>query len=37
VRGDYRQKLMVRRGERIAPLACPAVAIAVDDLLPKHV
>ena len=36
VRGDYRQKVTVRRGERIAPLACP-VPIAVDDLLPKRV
>lgn len=37
VRGDYRQKLTLQRGERIAPLACPEVAIAVDDLLPKRV
>ena len=35
VRGDYRQKLTLHRGERIAPLARPEVAIAVDDLLPK--
>jgi len=24
-----------RRGEKIAPLACPEVPVAVDDLLPK--
>jgi Uma2 family endonuclease len=36
LKGDYRQKLTVRRGERIAPLASPEVPIAVDDLLPKQ-
>lgn len=36
VRGDYRQKLTFHRGERIAPLACPEMTIAVDDLLPKR-
>ena len=34
-RGDYRARLTFHRGERIAPLACPEVSIAVDDLLPK--
>lgn len=36
VRGDYRTRLTLRRGERIAPLACSDVSIAVDDLLPKR-
>ncbi|HKH47620.1 MAG TPA: Uma2 family endonuclease [Thermoanaerobaculia bacterium] len=36
VKGSYRQKLTLRRGERIAPLASPGVVIAVDDLLPKR-
>jgi Uma2 family endonuclease len=35
VRGDYRTRLTFHRGERIAPLSCPEVEIAVDDLLPK--
>ena len=36
VRGDYRQKLTLQRGERITPLGCPEVEIAVDNLLPKR-
>lgn len=36
VRGDYRTRLTFRRGERIVPLACPEVSVAVDDLLPKR-
>jgi Uma2 family endonuclease len=36
LKGDHHQKLTVRRGERIAPLACPEGPIAVDDLLPKR-
>lgn len=35
-RGDYQLKQTFQRGERIAPLACPEVAIAVNDLLPKR-
>lgn len=35
-RGNYRTRLTLRRGERIAPLACPEVAIVVVDLLPKR-
>ncbi len=35
-KGDYRLKLTLQRGERIAPLAAPEVSIAVDDLLPKR-
>ena len=36
-RGEYREKLTLHRGERIAPLACPEVLVAVDDLLPKRI
>jgi Uma2 family endonuclease len=32
--GAYRSRQVLRRGERIAPLARPDVAIAVEDLLP---
>lgn len=35
-RGNYRTRLTLHRGERIAPLAAPEVAIVVDDLLPKR-
>src|SRR5215210_1119450 len=33
--GTYRTRLVLRRGERISPLARPGVSIAVDDLLPR--
>lgn len=36
LKGSYRQKLTLRRGEGIAPLACPELSIAVVDLLPKR-
>ncbi|HYU33505.1 MAG TPA: Uma2 family endonuclease [Thermoanaerobaculia bacterium] len=35
-RGEYREKLTFHRGERIAPLACPEVTVAVNELLPKR-
>ncbi|HJX28756.1 MAG TPA: Uma2 family endonuclease [Thermoanaerobaculia bacterium] len=36
VRGSYRVKLVLHRGERISPLARPDVSIAVEDILPKQ-
>jgi len=36
-RGNYRTRLTLHRGERIASLACPKVSVAVDALLPKKV
>lgn len=36
VKGGYRQKLVLHRGESIAPLARPEVSVAVNDLLPKR-
>ena len=35
VKGVYQQMLTLQRGERIAPLARPDVAIAVGDILPR--
>ena len=35
VHETYRTRLVLRRGERISPLARPDVTVAVDDLLPK--
>ncbi len=35
VKGTYRSRLVLRRGERLAPLARPDVTVAVDDLLPQ--
>ena len=34
--GAYRSRLILRRGERISPLARPDVTVAVDDLLPQN-
>ena len=34
--GEYRKKLVFRRGQRISPLARPEASIAVDDLLPRQ-
>jgi len=36
VNGVYRTRMVLRRGERISPLARPDVSIAVDDLLPQR-
>jgi Uma2 family endonuclease len=36
VRGSYRVKLVLHRGERVSPLARPDVDIAVDDMLPRR-
>ena len=35
VRETYRTRLVLRRGDRISPLARPDVSVAVDDLLPQ--
>lgn len=35
VKGIYRQKLILHRGESISPLARPEVSVSVDDLLPR--
>ncbi len=35
--GEYRTKLVFRRGQRISPFARPDASIAVEDLLPRQV